>query len=129
MTHRKGNHGRFIEAVAQGRSYSEIAQAAEISIATVKRRLQEPSILEEIREVRRQRHREHAAQLAVLSTSAIHKLGELMRSEDDGVALRAVQLVLGNGIKLTTIVDFDDRLGLVERALVADAGVDDGAHA
>ena len=112
----KGDIPRLITAVAEGRTYSEIARVAGVSVSTVKRRLQDPEVIDAIRGARVQLHREHAGQMGRLVTESIAGLGLLVGNADPHVALRAISLVLGTHLKLTATVDFEERLAQLERS-------------
>jgi AcrR family transcriptional regulator len=103
------------EAVA-GRSLSEIATAAGVSISTVQRRLRDPAIVTAIRETRAQHRQERVGQLNILGVDAIRKLAQLIQHEEATVSLRAIALVLGNSIKLEGVVDVEERLSALESA-------------
>jgi hypothetical protein len=114
---RKGNMDLLITAASEGQPYAEIARAAGVSVATVKRRLQEPEVAREVSQARRQQRREHVGQLSVLATDAIAKLRELIQSDDPQVASRAVGMTLRTVVTLFPQVEIEERLEVLEARL------------
>ena len=112
---RKGSDEALVAAAAAGRSYAQIAEVAGISVATVKRRLVEPDVVEAVRDFRLQQRRRHLTEVERASGDAIERLHSLVLHEDPHVALRAISLVLATGPKLTAVVDLEERLRIVEQ--------------
>lgn len=114
-----GDSTRLVAAAVAGRTLSEIAAAAGISVSTVQRRLKEPEIAGQIRSARSQQRHETLGQLHQLSARAVARLGELVEHEP-AVSLRAISLVLGSSAKMAMAVDIDERLTELEAAVAAE---------
>ncbi len=113
----KGNPEQLVRAAAEGATYAQIARVAGVSVATVKRRLQDPEIAQEVREARHQQRREHVGQLSVIAAEAIQRLRELVHSDDPHVASRAVALTLRTLVTLGPQVEVEERLAELEAAV------------
>lgn len=114
MVLRAGDDGALIAAAVQGRALGEIAQSAGVSISTVQRRLRDREVAKAIREARVQARRETVGQALSLRTAAMARAGELLGSDDPGVALRAASLLLSNAARIETAYDFSERLSALE---------------
>lgn len=127
---RKGSDEALVAAAAEGRSYAQIAEVAGISVATVKRRLAEPDVVEAVRDFRLQQRRRHLTEVERASGDAIERLHSLVLHEDPHVALRAISLVLATGPKLTATVDLEERLRVIEQSpAVSSPDLDDDGGA
>ena len=116
MTTGYGARDMIVTMIAAGRSRQETADAADISVRTLHRRLQEPAIQAAIAEATLELERAALAQLLELRAAALKRLSELIGSTEPALALRAVKIVL----EATTAQRASlrsDRLGLVDLEL------------
>jgi len=111
-----GNEAALVAAAVAGRSLEEMARAAGISVSTVQRRLKQPDVVAAVREAIAQSRQERLGQLGVLALEAIRRVGALVNSDDESVALRASHLVLSNVQRLDAVADLEERLAALEVA-------------
>ncbi len=108
----KGDEAALIAGAVAGRSYAEIATAADgvgFDGATAVAR---SGNLAAVRAGRSQQRREAVGRLNSEVQTAIQRLGELQMHEDPKIALRAVGMVLGNAHKFTLSIECEERLQL-----------------
>lgn len=95
MNTNKGNTAALVAAIAAGRSLTETAQASNLSVRSVQRRLHEPSVQLAIEETRADLTRQAVAELTALRDLTFGRLREVL-SEDHDIkhVLSAAELVL-----------------------------------
>lgn len=115
-----GDIGALIATAAAGRPLQEIAEAAGVSVSTVQRRLKDPAVQAEIRQLQAQQRRAAHARLVGLREAALNRVERLIdEAWDDGTKLRAAALVLRLAERSDEILALDERLSTVELVLAA----------
>lgn len=122
---RKGSEEALVAAAAEGLSHAKVAQAASVSVSTVKRRLGEPAIADAIRDFRLRQRQAHAAQLIGANGDAIDRLHALVHHDDPHVALRAIAVIMATTPRLTAVVELEERINSIERNAPNDDATDD----
>jgi hypothetical protein len=112
----KGDTAVIVAGAVVGHTLEEIAAASGLSVSSVRRRLDEPSIRAQIRSARDQRLSALLAGQTTLAAAATARLAELIADEDPEVAHRAAALVLATTVKLAQAVDLTERVRALEAA-------------
>ena len=110
----RGHTEALVSAAAEGRSLTEIAAAAGVSVSTVQRRLRDQDIVGAINEVRTQQRSEAVGQLAGLRSEAIARLHTIIYDENAQISLRAIALVLRTSATFDNVHDLDRRVSALE---------------
>lgn len=87
----------MVVLMVQGLSHSEIAAELGCSTKTIQRRLKDPDFAYEVKARRRAVVHAATARLEGMIAKALDTLSRLLSSEDEHVALKAVQLTLQTG--------------------------------
>ncbi len=88
----------IIAMTAAGRPQQEIADAAEMSVRTLYRRLQDPDMQADVAAAALDLERQALAQLGELRATALKQLGNLIIDADPGIRLRACKIILDSGL-------------------------------
>ncbi len=97
-TVQRGAREMIVALTVAGRPQNEVARAAGISVRTLRRRLQEPDIVEAMAAATRDREQQALGRLADLRGLAFDALHDHLRSPDPAVQARAAKLVLEQGL-------------------------------
>jgi hypothetical protein len=104
----------LLGALAAGHTYPEAAKLANLSLATVKRRMADPLFRLELDDLKRQVTQQTAASLGDASTSAVATLKALLADRDPWVRLRSSQAILDVTIKYRETLELTERLAALE---------------
>ncbi len=96
-----GSTDLIVSLTAAGRPQAEVADAAGISVRTLRRRLQEPQIVVAVSAAVVQLEKEAVGRLGQLRRRAFDQLETLLLHEDPAVVLRTCRLVLDAGLALS----------------------------
>ena len=113
MPNRHGSRDVIVALTAAGRPQSEVADAAGISVRTLRRRLEEPDLVSAVAAATLELERQAVGQLSDLRARAFSRLGALLADDDPGITLRACKLILDAGLAHRSALA-DDRLGYLE---------------
>lgn len=111
-----GSTDLIISLTAAGRPQAEVADAAGISVRTLRRRLQEPQILVAVSAAVVQLEKEAVGRLGQLRRRAFDQLETLLQHEDPSVVLRTCRLVLDAGLAHRAAIA-EDNLAHLEMAV------------
>lgn len=121
---------RFIHLYLTGQySYNKLAQLLEVHPNTIQKWMKRRDVQDAIADLQETTHIMVATQLKNLSLAGVAKLGELMNSPIDGVALQAVKDVLDrSGHKQKQEIKIDKTVTTVEQKMkeLIDATIIDG---
>lgn len=107
----------LIEALANGATYAEAGDLADVSARTVRRRMADPAFAAEVAKRRTERLSMVSGRLSLLAQHALDVLEQKLGSAHPGEALRAADMVLSLDRRYREQVDFAARLLAVEEGL------------
>ncbi len=107
----------LVTAVAAGRTVAEAAQQAGIAERTAYRRLKEPHVQQQLREVRAALHDRAVGRLADSLDAAVATLVRDLEASSPSVQVRAAVAILEQGVKLRTSVELERRVAAAEAAV------------
>lgn len=113
---RRNADGVLLIALASGKTYAEAAQAAGVSVATVKRRLQEPEFRQQIADIRAEMLERTMAALTANGVAAVSTLVQLLEADSEGARLAAAKHLLEIGTKLRDHYNHEARIAALEAA-------------
>ena len=116
-------HEQAALLLAAGRSTAQTAATVGVSRRTLLRWSKDREFAARVTDLRAGLFKRSGGVLARCTTHAASRLGRLLESEDDRVALGAARSVLGLTKTLQEAVEFEQRLAAIEQQLRA-AGVD-----
>jgi hypothetical protein len=102
---KKGALHLIVAGVVAGKSQTEIATEAGVSIRTLRRRLRDPEVMTAVLEAQAEVQRPLVARLATMGSSALDCLQTQMDSEDPAVAHRAAKTTLDRMLVHQTALD------------------------
>jgi hypothetical protein len=115
---RRNADDALLVALAGGATVESAAGKADVSQATVYRRLQEPQFKRRLQEVRADMVQRAAGALTEASQEAVRTLLALQgEANPAGVRLGAAKAVLEMGIKLREVAEMEGRLSALEQRL------------
>jgi hypothetical protein len=103
--------------LASGRSTAQTAAGVEVCQRTILRWLKDADFAARVIGLRREFFKRSGGVLARCTTHAASRLGRLLESDDERVALSAARSVLGPGKQIQDAVEFEERLVSIERQL------------
>jgi hypothetical protein len=103
--------------LASGRSTAQTAAGVEVSRRTILRWLKDLDFAARVIGLRRELFKRSGGMLARCTTHAASRLGRLLESDDERVALSAARSVLGLGKTIQDAVEFEQRLAAIEHQL------------
>ena len=103
--------------LASGRSTAQTAAGVEVSRRTILRWLKDVDVAARVLGLRRELFKRSGGMLARCTTHAACRLGRLLESDDERVALSAARSVLGLGQTIQDAVEFEQRLATIEQQL------------
>jgi Homeodomain-like domain-containing protein len=104
--------------LAAGRSAKQVAATAGVGERTIRRWLaKDPIFAARVNQLRAGLFKRSGGVLAQSTTRAAHRLSQLVKSEDDRVALAAARSVIGLTRTVQEAVEFEERLAAIEKRL------------
>jgi hypothetical protein len=94
----KGNTDRIISGAVMGESLGTIAAATGLSRSTVQRRMRAPEVQNEIGRLRGVQRERALASYGELRSRALTRLGTLLDSDEEALALKAVTVALNSSL-------------------------------
>jgi hypothetical protein len=108
----------LILALACGASAESAAQKTGLSIRTVYRRLADPSLRQQVDEMRAELTRRVMGMLTAAAIGAVKTMTTLQESAtSESVRLGAARAILEQGCKLREFVELSEKLALLERRI------------
>ncbi len=107
----------LVTALAAGTPVAEAAARAGIAERTAYRRLQEPQVKQQIREIRAEVVTRAVGKLADSMDAAVATLVRNLAAESPSVQVRAAVAILEQGVKLRSSVELEQRVAEAEAAV------------
>jgi len=108
---------RFVDAIAMGDTIKAASEKAGISYSTGRRRNQEPTIQEKVKEIRGQVMDQATARLSGAAGDAVDCLKSLIKSDDEKIKLQAAKHILELSVKFKQVLELEERLASMEDIL------------
>jgi hypothetical protein len=106
----------LLRALAFGATKEAAAQKANVGVATVYRRLNNPDFMQQLQKIRSDMVERTSGSLTAAGTEAIKTLLSLMQPSNSGsVRLEAARAVLEFGSKLRESVELEQRIAALEQ--------------
>lgn len=105
------------DALAAGRSYDAAGDLAGVSGRTVRRRMSDPEFRSDVLARMAERNGQLSSLMSEESIGAVKRLVELTKHDDPQVQLRAIQVLLSNGIRTRREVELNERITNLEDRL------------
>jgi len=115
-------------AIAVGRPVAECAALADVSEATVRRRLRSAKYMAKVREIRRQMTSQASGQLADGLAEATATMRALLKSSNDSVRLGAAKGMVQLSVQLGEMSDLAEKVGKLEQMVAALKGAQDDSN-
>ncbi|MDT5119000.1 MAG: hypothetical protein QOE30_4739 [Mycobacterium sp.] len=115
----KGNVEKLAAARAAGLTLADSARAAGMSTRTAQRRLDESEVIDLIQANRTKQAEVEQGAWTQLRGKGMSRLERLIDSEDERVALRAIDMVLHGGERFAMVHEFVSELGAVRKQVLA----------
>jgi hypothetical protein len=106
---------RLLIALASGLTIRKAAKVAEVSVATVMRRMEEESFRQELAKVRARMIDQAIGRLSKSMAAASTTLHKLLNANSEMCRLAAARSILELGTKLRESVELEERLAELER--------------
>ena len=107
----------LITELAAGSTVAAAAIAADVSPATVYRRLEDAAFAARLRDMRGLAVRTAAGRLAAAMTKAVDVMAALLDSATEATRLRAADRLLDHAVKTAEVLELDQRLAELERVM------------
>jgi hypothetical protein len=104
-------------ALARGRPVAEAAADAGVTPRTVHRWREDEAFMAEVRSLRDGLFNEASQRLSGLSDRAAERLGELVESANDCVALSACKTVIAEAARLRELLEIEERVAALEQKI------------
>jgi hypothetical protein len=111
---REATDETLVESLARGATQVSAAADAGVSDRTVRRRLEDPEFVAQVRAVRRELVDQATDEATALLSEAIESIADVMRTGDPATRLRAATAMIGIVDRLHYQQDFDERLAAQE---------------
>jgi hypothetical protein len=115
---RGGKRTAFVAAIATGQTVAGASQIALISERTGYRWASEPGVQQQVQALRGNLTSAALGRLLSHVTKAADKMGELVGSESDGIALQAAGRVLTIVLDFRKATEMDARMAAIEKQLL-----------
>lgn len=106
-------------ALAGGKSYTEAAQIAGVTVKTIMRRMSDDRYRRQVAAVRADMIDRAAGQLAEHAAAAVETLTGLLNGESEQVRLGAARAILDSSVRYRELTELNERLARLEELLEA----------
>lgn len=104
----------LVQQLASGRTLTDAAKTAGVSVRTARRRASNPAFMRRVRKARAELLAEAGGRLVASLNAAVLTLSQLLVDDDPNVRLKASDKLITHATRVAELIDLEQRVRLLE---------------